>query len=100
MGTYGDPGQINGKSQVDAEEAYVYGRQGKPDQARRVLNKLQFSDRRQLSDPFVFVGPRIGLGDTRPESQLSRWTRFTTRCATTRASSNWSVASASQNNLI
>ncbi len=49
---------------IDAEEAYVYGRQGKLDQARRLLTKLELLNRRQPLDPFVFVGPYLGFGDT------------------------------------
>jgi TolB-like protein/DNA-binding winged helix-turn-helix (wHTH) protein/Tfp pilus assembly protein PilF len=49
---------------IDAEEAYVYGRQGKLEQARRLLTKLELLNRRQPLDPFIFVGPYLGLGDT------------------------------------
>lgn len=48
---------------VESEAAYVYGRNGQLVQARRALEELQLLSRRQPIDPFVFVGPYIGLGD-------------------------------------
>jgi len=47
---------------VESEEAYVYGCQGQLEQARRALEKLQMLDHHQAIDPFIFVGPYIGLG--------------------------------------
>jgi TolB-like protein/Tfp pilus assembly protein PilF len=49
---------------ADADEVYVYGRQGKPDQARRAFDNFQRSSRGQSIDPFVLVGPYLGIGDT------------------------------------
>jgi TolB-like protein/DNA-binding winged helix-turn-helix (wHTH) protein/Tfp pilus assembly protein PilF len=49
---------------ADADEVYVYGRQGKPDQARRAFDNFQRSSRDQSVDPFVSVGPYLGIGDT------------------------------------
>jgi TolB-like protein/DNA-binding winged helix-turn-helix (wHTH) protein/Tfp pilus assembly protein PilF len=49
---------------IYSEEAYVYGRQGNREQARRTLDKLQRFNRRQPIDPFILVSPYIGLGDT------------------------------------
>jgi TolB-like protein/DNA-binding winged helix-turn-helix (wHTH) protein len=49
---------------ADADEVYVYGRQGKPDQARRAFDNFQRSSRGQPIDPFVSAGPYLGLGDT------------------------------------
>jgi hypothetical protein len=48
---------------VESEAAYVYG-QVQPALARHALEKLQQLNQRQPLDPFVFVGPYIGLGET------------------------------------
>jgi TolB-like protein/DNA-binding winged helix-turn-helix (wHTH) protein/Tfp pilus assembly protein PilF len=49
---------------ADADEVYVYGRQGKPDEARRTFDNFQRSIRGQSIDPFVLAGPYLGIGDT------------------------------------
>jgi TolB-like protein/DNA-binding winged helix-turn-helix (wHTH) protein/Tfp pilus assembly protein PilF len=49
---------------IESAAVYVYGRQGQRVQARRALEKLQLLNRRQPIDPFAFVPPYIGLGDT------------------------------------
>lgn len=48
---------------VESEGAYVYGRHGQTVQARRALEKLHLLNRREPIDPFVFIGPYIGMGD-------------------------------------
>jgi tetratricopeptide (TPR) repeat protein len=49
---------------ADADEVYVYGRQGKPDEARRTFDNFQRSIRGQSIDPFVLAGSYLGIGDT------------------------------------
>jgi TolB-like protein/DNA-binding winged helix-turn-helix (wHTH) protein/Tfp pilus assembly protein PilF len=49
---------------ADADEVYVYGRQGKPDEARRAFDNFQRASRGLSIDPFVLAGPYLGLGDT------------------------------------
>jgi TolB-like protein/Flp pilus assembly protein TadD len=46
-----------------SEEAYVYGRTGQADRARRALGKLEEWNRRQPVDAAAFVGPYIALGE-------------------------------------
>ena len=49
---------------ADADEVYAYGRQGKPDEARRAFDNFQRAIRGLPIDPFVLAGPYLGLGDT------------------------------------
>jgi len=48
-----------------AEQAYVYGRSGQLEEARRALAKLRDLSRLHAVDPSAFVVAYLGLGDSR-----------------------------------
>jgi tetratricopeptide (TPR) repeat protein len=45
------------------ERAYIYGRAGQPEQARREMEELLRYSRRHPLDPMMFVTPYVGIGD-------------------------------------